>query len=114
MREEEVKPDKPTGRRYLGDANYPADLRELISEAEGNGAPAPLIERLKNLPTDVELSDPSEVAEALERQDEARSRRDSFCSTAGRGSRSARLAEGAGPDALAGGGSRQLVAGGFS
>ena len=114
-----MKPDKPTGRRYLGDANYPADLRELISEAEGNGAPAPLIERLKNLPTDVELSDPSEVAVALERQDEsyeehARSRRDSFWSTAGRGSRGARLAEGAGPDALAGGGSRQLVAGGFS
>ncbi len=78
-----MKPDKPIVRRYLGDANYPADLQELISEAEGNGAPAPLVERLKNLPTDVEFSDPSEVAEALERQDEsyeeqARSRRGSF------------------------------------
>jgi hypothetical protein len=38
MRGEEVKPDKPIVRRYLGDANYPADLRELISEA---GAMAP-------------------------------------------------------------------------
>jgi hypothetical protein len=81
---------------------------------------APLIERLKNLPTDVEFSGPSEVAEALESQDEsyeeqARSRRGSFWSTAaGRGSRGARLAEGAGPDTLAGGESRQLVAGGFS
>jgi hypothetical protein len=78
-----VKPDEPIVRRYLGDANYPADLQELISEAEGNGAPAPFVERLKNLPTDVEFSDPSEVAEALERQDEsyeeqARSRRSSF------------------------------------
>ena len=78
-----MKPDKPIVSRYLGDANYPADLQELISEAEGNCAPAPLVERLKNLPTDVEFSDPSEVAEALERQDEsyeeqARSRRGSF------------------------------------
>jgi uncharacterized protein DUF2795 len=71
MRGKEVKPDKPIVRRYLGDTNYPADLQELISEAEGNGAPAPLVERLKNLPTDVEFSDPSEVAEALERQDES-------------------------------------------
>ena len=83
MRGEEVKPDKPIVRRYLGDANYPADLRELISEAEGNGTAAPLVERLKYLPPDVEFSDPSEVAEALERQDEsyeeqARSRRGSF------------------------------------
>ena len=80
---------------------------------------ASLIERLKNLPIDVEFSGPSEVAEALESQDEsyeeqARSRRGSFWSTAGRGSRGARLAEVAGPDALAGGESRQLVAGGFS
>ena len=71
------------GRSETRQANYPADLRELISKAESNGAPAPLVERLKNLPTDVELSDPSEVAEALERQDEsyeeqARSRRGSF------------------------------------
>ncbi len=61
---------------------FPTSVQELISEAEGNGAPAPLVERLKNLPTDVEFSDPSEVAEALERQDEsyeeqARSRRGS-------------------------------------
>ncbi len=41
MRGEEVKPDKPIGRLYLGDANYPAHLRELISEAESNGAPHP-------------------------------------------------------------------------
>jgi hypothetical protein len=33
-----VKPDKPIVRRYLGDTKYPADLQELISEAEGNGA----------------------------------------------------------------------------
>jgi Protein of unknown function (DUF2795) len=83
MREEEVKPDKPIVRRCLGDADYPTGLRELVSEAESNGAPTVLVERLRNLPTDAEFSGPSEVAEALERQDEsyeeqAKSRRGSF------------------------------------
>jgi len=119
MRGEEVRPDKPIVRRYLGDANYPADLRELISEAEGNGAPASLVERLKNLPTDVEFSDLSEVAEALERQDEsyegqARSRPEAASKAQQDGAAAAHAwPMGAGPDALAGGESRQVVAGGF-
>ncbi len=62
-----MKPDKPIVRRYLGNAVYPAGQRELISEAESNGAPTALVERLRNLPTNAEFSGPEEVAEALER-----------------------------------------------
>jgi uncharacterized protein DUF2795 len=55
----------------------------VVSEAESNGAPTVLVERLRNLPRDAEFSGPSEVAEALERQDEsyeeqAKYRRGSF------------------------------------
>ena len=69
----------PRGRRL---PDWPAG-RELVSEAESNGAPTVLVERLRNLPRDAEFSGPSEVAEALERQDEsyeeqAKSRRGSF------------------------------------
>lgn len=80
MKEEAVKPDKPIARGYLGNADYPAGQQELVSEAENSGAPSAFVKRLRNLPPDAEFSDPGEVAEALERQDEsheeqARSRR---------------------------------------
>jgi hypothetical protein len=64
-----VEPDKRAIRRYLRDADYPAKQQDLVSKAESEGAPAALLERLRNLQKDTEFSDPDEVAEALERQD---------------------------------------------
>ena len=78
-----MEPDKRTIRRYLRDADYPANQQDLVSTAQSKGAPTALLERLRNLQKGAEFSDPDEVAEALERQDEsyeeqARSRRGSF------------------------------------
>jgi hypothetical protein len=64
-----MEPDKRTIRRYLRDADYPANQQNLVSTAQSKGAPTALLERLRNLQKGAEFSDPDEVAEALERQD---------------------------------------------
>ncbi len=66
-----MEPDKRIVRRHLRDVDYPADPQELVSVAESNGAPAALIERLRNLPKAATFSDPDEVTEALESQDQS-------------------------------------------
>ena len=64
MREEEVKPDKPIVRRYLGDADYPTGLRELVSEAESNGAPQAVVAHIRNAATE-RFESPEEVLQAV-------------------------------------------------
>ena len=66
-----MEPDKRSVQRYLKDADYPASQQELLSTAESNGAPAPVVERLRNLPKDAEFSSTDKVAEALESQDQS-------------------------------------------
>ena len=66
-----MEPDKRIVRRHLRDVDYPADQQKLVSVAENTGAPAALIERLRNLPKAATFSDPDEVAEALESQDQS-------------------------------------------
>jgi hypothetical protein len=52
-------------RQYLEDVDYPASKEDLVSAAEGNGAPDELVERLRTLgrPT---FSGPDEVVAELE------------------------------------------------
>ena len=44
-----MEPDKRTIRRYLRDADYPANQQDLVSTAQSKGAPTALLERLSNL-----------------------------------------------------------------
>jgi hypothetical protein len=48
MEKEVTKPDKPIARRYLGDAQYPANQQELVSATPGNGAPRAFVETSPN------------------------------------------------------------------
>ena len=57
--------DSDDARQYLEDVDYPASKEDLVSAAEGNGAPDELVERLHTLgrPT---FSGPDEVVAELE------------------------------------------------
>jgi hypothetical protein len=59
----DFNPDE--ARQYLEDVDYPASKEDLVSAAEGNGAPDELLERLRTLgrPT---FSGPEEVVAELE------------------------------------------------
>jgi hypothetical protein len=41
--------DSDDARQYLEDVDYPASKEDLVSAAEGNGAPDELLERLRTL-----------------------------------------------------------------
>ena len=51
-------------RQYLEGVEYPASKEDLISAAEGNGAPEALLDRIGTLGRN-EFSGPEEVAEEL-------------------------------------------------
>lgn len=36
-------------QQYLQGVNWPADKQQVVNKAEGNGAPQPMLEQLKNL-----------------------------------------------------------------
>ena len=36
-------------QQYLQGVNWPADKQEVVDKAEGNGAPQPMMEQLRNL-----------------------------------------------------------------
>ena len=36
-------------QQYLQGVNWPADKQEVVDKAEGNGAPQPMLEKLKSL-----------------------------------------------------------------
>ena len=57
--------DSDDARQYLEDVDYPASKEDLVSAAEGNGAPDELVERLRTLgrPT---FSGPDEIVAELE------------------------------------------------
>jgi Protein of unknown function (DUF2795) len=57
--------DPDDARQYLEDVDCPASKEDLVSAAEGNGAPDELLERLRTLgrPT---FSGPEEVVAELE------------------------------------------------
>ena len=57
--------DPDDARQYLEDVEYPASKEDLVSAAEGSGAPDELVERLHTLgrPT---FSGPDEVVAELE------------------------------------------------
>ena len=59
----DFNPDDAT--QYLEGVDYPANKEELVSAAEGNGAPDELVERLRTLGRP-DFSGPDEVVAELE------------------------------------------------
>jgi hypothetical protein len=53
-------------QRYLKGVDYPARKDDLVSKAEGNGAPGDLVEQLRGLSRD-EFSGPDDVMQAFGR-----------------------------------------------
>ena len=53
-------------RGYIEGASYPARAQDLLAAARSSDAPEGVLERLEQLPTNAEFSDPEEVAEELE------------------------------------------------
>ena len=53
-------------QKHLKGMSYPAHKADLVSTAEGNGAPSEIIEELQNLGDD-EFSGPDQVMAALKR-----------------------------------------------
>ena len=59
----DINPDEAT--RYFENVDYPASKEDLVSAAEGNGAPEELLERLRTLGRP-SFSGPDEVVAELE------------------------------------------------
>ena len=53
-------------RQYVEGANYPARAQDLLAAARSSDAPEGVLERLGQLPTNAQFSDPDEVVEELE------------------------------------------------
>ena len=53
-------------RQYIEGANYPARAQDLLAAARSSDAPEDVLERLGQLPTNAQFSDPDEVVEELE------------------------------------------------
>src|SRR3712207_5784253 len=53
-------------RRYIQGVDYPTRAQDLLAAARSNDAPEGVLERLEQLPTNAQFSDPDEVAEELE------------------------------------------------
>jgi Protein of unknown function (DUF2795) len=53
-------------RQYIEEASYPARAQDLLAATRSSDAPEGVLERLEQLPTNAQLSDPDEVAEQLE------------------------------------------------
>ncbi len=57
---------------YIEGAEYPTKTRNLMAFAEDEGgAPAEVVDRLNQLPSQHEFSDPDEVVEMLETAEES-------------------------------------------
>ena len=54
-------------RPYIEDADYPARAQDLLAAAQSSDAPEEIVERLGQLPTNDQFSDPDEVLEELEK-----------------------------------------------
>jgi hypothetical protein len=66
-----VGSDTEDVRRYIEDADYPARAQDLLAAARSNEAPEEILERLGQLPTNAQFSDPGEVVEELENSEES-------------------------------------------
>lgn len=53
-------------RQYIEGADYPARAQDLLAAARNSDAPDSVLERLGQLPTNAQFSDPDEVAQELE------------------------------------------------
>jgi hypothetical protein len=53
-------------RRYIEGVDYPTRAQDLLAAARSSDAPEGVLERLEQLPTNAQFSDPDEVAEELE------------------------------------------------
>ncbi len=53
-------------RRYIEGADYPSRAQDLLAAARSSDAPEGVLERLGQLPTNAQFSDPDEVVEELE------------------------------------------------
>ena len=53
-------------QRYLSGASYPARKEDLVSTAEGNGAPSGLVDKIRGLERD-SFDGPDDVMEAFGR-----------------------------------------------
>ena len=62
--------DTEDARRYIEGADYPARAQDLIAAAQNSDAPEGVVERLEQLPTNAQFSDPDEVVEELENPEE--------------------------------------------
>ncbi len=58
-------------RRYIEEADYPARAQDLLAAARNSDAPEEIVERLGELPTNDQFSDPDEVTKELENQEGA-------------------------------------------
>ncbi len=57
-------------RRYIEGADYPARAQDLLAAVRSSDAPEEVVERLSQLPTNAQFSDPDEVVEELENPEE--------------------------------------------
>jgi hypothetical protein len=53
-------------RRYIEGVDYPTRAQDLLAAARSSDAPEGVLERLEQLPTNAQFSDPDEVAEELQ------------------------------------------------
>ena len=51
-------------QQYLGDTKFPADKQEVVSGAENNGAPPPVVAQIRNSATE-RFDSPEEVLQAV-------------------------------------------------
>jgi hypothetical protein len=61
-----VGSDSNDVRRYIEDADYPTRAQDLLAAARNSDAPEGILERLGQLPTNAQFSNPDEVVEELE------------------------------------------------